>query len=398
MKTDMVVALGSATLQQQTLVGRIDFGIDPALLDVCRLDPSYQSEEDPFAQRGLTLPLAGRQSHAVLGCRFAGQWGLTYGFNDANVAIGVTRWTSRLADPTLGFSGPDLVRLALQRTKSAQQAVEFLTETIETHGQFSGPSGDDTIFLIADSREALVLEAAGKHWALQECLATRAVSDTALIRQDWRRLAPGLADMILEQDWHRDDGSKIDFCGSLCQRVEHEPMRRWSKATMALAMQERAIDPWCMRQLLSEHFEACEAILSPGTTWFGSGVLALDAVKPAIFWHCPDPGRIPLYFPLFVDATLPTTWVHGDLPRPTRRRFGDSRLSHIVDMLQPQFDRDAEEFVESAGRMDPAERSARGREIMENHLELWSRECRKEQPRPVASRRIIADVTSFIAE
>ncbi|MFO0865486.1 MAG: hypothetical protein U0744_12700 [Gemmataceae bacterium] len=398
MKTDMVVALGSATIQQQTLLGRIDFGIDPALLDVCRLDPSYHSEEDSIALRGLSLPLAGRQSHGVLGCRFAGQWGLTYGCNDANLAIGVSRWSSRFADPTLGFSGPDLVRLALQRTKSAQQAIEFLTESIETHGQFNGPSGDDTIFLIADSREALVLEAAGKHWALQECLATRAVSDTALIRQDWRRLAPGLADMILEQDWHRDDGSKIDFCGSLCQRVGHEPMRRWSKATMALAMQERAIDPWCMRQLLAEHFEACEPILSPGSTWFGSGVFALDSDKPAIFWHCPDPSRIPLYFPLFVDANLPGMWVEGDLPRPARRRFGDGRLSHIVEMLQPQFDRDAEEFAEAATRMDHAERAARGREIMEKHLELWTRECRKEQPRPVASRRIGVDVTSFVAE
>jgi len=317
MKSDMVVALGQATLQQQTLLGRIDFGLDPALLDVCRFDPSYHAGEESLPQRGLDLPPSGRQTHAVLGCRIAGSWGLSHGVNDANLAIGIARWTSRLADPSLGFSGTDLVRFALQRTKSAQQAVEFLTETIERHGQFHGPTADDSIFLIADAREAFILEAAGRHWALQECLATRAVSDAALVRQDWCRLAPGLGDMILEQGWHREDGSKIDFCGSLCQRVEHEPMRRWSKATMALAMQERAIDPWCIRKLLSEHFDACEPILSPGTTWFGAGIMALDPVKPAIFWHCPDPNRIPLYFPLLVDGPLPAPWIQGDLPAPS---------------------------------------------------------------------------------
>ena len=52
-----------------------------------------------------------------------------------------------------------------------------------------------------DATEGFVLETAGHYWALLECRHSRAVTDAAMIRQDWRRLAPGLADCVIERGW-----------------------------------------------------------------------------------------------------------------------------------------------------------------------------------------------------
>src|SRR6266852_4485967 len=91
-------------------------------------------------------------------------------------------------------TGGDLVRLALERSHSARQAVDLLGELIERHGQSSPPgncypAGGDNGFLIADGAEAFAVETAGHHWVYQEIKEVRAVSNVCLIRQDWDRIS-----------------------------------------------------------------------------------------------------------------------------------------------------------------------------------------------------------------
>src|SRR5581483_4207307 len=171
----------------------------------------------------VALPQA-RQTWTVLGQQPAGCWGFTHGLNEHQVAVGVTGWYSRLAR---------------ERSQSSRQAIDVLTDLIARHGQ-GGASGDgptDHVFLIADPAEAYVLEAAGRYWALQECRQTRAVTDAPLTRQDWRRLAPGLATLALEQGWWQDGGSKLDFAGCLDAKHPSHALarRRWGRASVALA-------------------------------------------------------------------------------------------------------------------------------------------------------------------
>ena len=41
----------------------------------------------------------------------------------------------------------------------------------------------------------------GRYWAVLECQQVRAVTDVALIRQDWHRLSPGLSSHAIENGW-----------------------------------------------------------------------------------------------------------------------------------------------------------------------------------------------------
>src|SRR5262249_54080654 len=112
--------------------------------------------------RDLTLTQP-RQTHTVLACQPHGTWGCLAGVNACQVGLASANWRSRLAGAS-GLTGPELVRLVLQRAGSAHQALDVLTDLIARHGQADGDHG----FLIADPGEAFVLEAAGRGWAVQE--------------------------------------------------------------------------------------------------------------------------------------------------------------------------------------------------------------------------------------
>ena len=46
-------------------------------------------------------------------------------------------------------------------------------------------------------------------------LGFNAVSDRCHLRQDWDRISRGLADLVISQGWWPENGSKVDFAGSL---------------------------------------------------------------------------------------------------------------------------------------------------------------------------------------
>lgn len=118
-------------------------------------------------------------------------WGAEHGVNAAGVAVGnetiYTTLDPRGAPDAL--IGMDLVRLALERSVSAVEAVEQITTNIETHGQ--GGSGHDpasgrrrpywSSFLVADRTDAWVVETSGRTVATMRVESTWAISNRTTI-------------------------------------------------------------------------------------------------------------------------------------------------------------------------------------------------------------------------
>jgi secernin len=127
----------------------------------------------------------------TVGCllsRPAWCWGAEHGVNEAGVAMGnVTVYTTldpRGAAPAL--IGMDLVRLALERATTAEEAVEVTTSLLERYGQ-GGSGHHATIvggerpywssFLVADTSAAWVLDTSGDRWMAERVRDVRAISN-----------------------------------------------------------------------------------------------------------------------------------------------------------------------------------------------------------------------------
>jgi hypothetical protein len=143
-------------------------------------------------------------SHAVVGARPTWLWGFEHGVNDRRVAIGNEKvWT--IDDPhdvEPALIGMDLVRLGLERGSTADAALDTITSLLETHGQ--GGSGEEdppdpywSSFLIADPRNAWVLETSGRTWAARPVENGAAISNRITLGTDWTRASsdvPGGSD------------------------------------------------------------------------------------------------------------------------------------------------------------------------------------------------------------
>lgn len=381
MGCDMLVALGPATAQQHTLFGINLFSTRRSHPAVVGLPAATHSpDEAVFTPHG-ALPQV-RHTCAVLGLQPKGAWGLSHGCNDHRVAMGLAHWRCRPTHPEPGLTGDDLVRLTLERSHSAVHAVDVLTDLIARHRHGGEQGAPGSVFLIADAQEAYVVEAAGNCWALQDCQQSRAVADVALIRQDWQRLSPGLAEHAIESGWWRDDGTKIDFAGSLGQQGETDAwaLRRWGRATLTLAQHSGGLHPEAMRQLLVDHFDATgrKHELAPAKNLHtASMVLCLDAADGALAWHASGPATAPVFFPLVLDAELPEGW-RTRPPVLDTARSQRELASDAAAHLQRQFDQDTEEYLEAARRLKERGDGAAVRRLahamMQKHLERWHEE------------------------
>jgi len=392
----MVVAMKEASANGTTLAGLNlhDAPVQRHLL--LRMLGQYHDLGETVRTSTLQIPQA-RQTFSVLGMQPYGRWGFTHGVNEQRVVVGVTSWKSRLPAEPDTLSGTDLVRLTLERSRSAHHAIETLTDLLGRHGL--GDPRHDHLFLLLDRDEAYVLEACGRYWALLECRDTRVVTDAAMIRQDWRRLAPGLADFAIQQGWWSDDGSKIDFVRCLGQSTEEMKLaqRRWGRGSVALAQQHGAIDLHFLRRMLAEHYDNNQDLLTTLPEGRLASSFAIDLQRgeqPIMAWVSFGAPRVALHFPICLAGDLPPAWGVGHPESPSLQQCTQEleklalgtpkdrdRLALALERLQTRFDMDAEEFLlkahERAPQGNPLSLAPLATEMMHSHVQAFEKEYRR---------------------
>ena len=100
----------------------------------------------------------------------------------------------------------DLVRLALERAATADEAVDQLTELLAAHGQ--GGSGEHdhdepyfSSFLLADRAGGWIVETSARTWAARPVRSGAAISNRISLDRDWTRASADVAPRRSFQDW-----------------------------------------------------------------------------------------------------------------------------------------------------------------------------------------------------
>ncbi len=145
------------------------------------------------------LTIGDTGAHAALLSCPTWLWGAEHGVNEHGVAIGnervATIHDAAHAPPAL--IGMDLVRLGLERARSAAEAVEVIGELLTTCGQggiADAAHGEayDSSFLIADPAHAFILDTAGRHYAAAPAPDGAAISNRHTLTTEWTVASPSL--------------------------------------------------------------------------------------------------------------------------------------------------------------------------------------------------------------
>jgi hypothetical protein len=372
MGNDMMVALPRATADHVTLFGHNcnrPIG-EPRALE--RIPGRCYAAGERIRTPHLSLPQV-RNTFTVLGARFAGRWGFTHGINERGVVAGATSLKTRLASFEPGLTGPDLVRLALERSSSALHAIDVVTDLVSRHGPGVWATEEDEgdpVLMIADGSEAYLLTACATYWAVQEIREVRAQCDVCQLRQDWDRISPGLADLAITRGWWPDDGSKLDFGRALVGEdslIDEDSLgatglRRWGRATVVLEQHNGQLDTPMIRRLLAELGEAARG--GPDAAEPAASLVARSTAEnnsPSLAWWCCGVPGESVYLPIALDGDLPEVltadssggcdvWRQAWRLEEIAMRDAQVRASSraVFPALQARFDRDAADYLTEA--------------------------------------------------
>ncbi|WP_286976529.1 C69 family dipeptidase [Acetomicrobium sp. UBA5826] len=345
---DTWVALRDATASGSVIFGKNSdrpfFDCQPLVLHSSREWPrgsAIQLEYISIPQVNMTL--------ATLGSSPYWCWGYEEGINEYGVVIGNEAiFTKGFRDsakkyqidkgPDLGLTGMDIVRLALERAKSAEDAIYVIGKLVEEHGQFGSgvPSQDhvqggyDNSYIVADRKEAWIVETVGKRWVARRVIGGIAsISNEPSIRNHWDAGSSDIVDYAIMMKWWPEKlRGSFDFARAYIDDMNSRQVShiRAQRSRDILKQSYGGIDLSVMKTIARDHYEGtflegpyfdaadpdfqsiCMHVSPSGFTW-GNTSSSCIAVLPKndddipVFWWAPGPPCNSCYVPFFVDGS-----------------------------------------------------------------------------------------------
>ena len=337
---DTMVALPNTTKSRQTLFAKnSDRPREECQPLVYRDRQSHRGGEVTRCQF-VELPQV-TTTYRHVGSRPYWCWGYEHGFNEYQVVIGnegLISKTPEFEEPKL--VGMEIVRLGLERSRTAAESVEVMTTLITKYGQgrFKNDAGVRTYdngYLVADPREAYVIETAGHEWVVKRVESVVGISNVHSVGTDWNRLSHLAEHRAIEQGWWQPESGRFDFAEAYCDFPASAPARgaqRRARSCALLNRYEGEIDPLTMMALLRDHSDGEtpeEAFREEMPTTYSicihynkerEGNTAASLVADL----CADGSRLPVYWcsfyspclgvflPMFSEGRIPPILEIGD--------------------------------------------------------------------------------------
>ena len=204
------------------------------------------------------------ETAAVIGSQPYWLWGFEHGVNEYRVAIGNETVFAKEPLGPVGLLGMDLVRLGLERGRTASEAVEVITTLLERHGQ--GGSGQahmewpyHNAFLIADPTAAWVIETSDRHWVARRVESIGNISNGLAVDHRWDRGAADVTRFAVEQGWWDARAGAVDFAAAYADNSMVPPnvcIERRRRGAELLTAGQGQLTPATLRDVLRDHYDS----------------------------------------------------------------------------------------------------------------------------------------------
>jgi secernin len=360
---DSLVALGNATADGAVLFAKNSDRPASECQPLLQVPRRSQASGSALRCTYIEIPQVA-ETFRLIGSHPFWCWGFEHGLNEHGVAIGNHTVFSKEPLTGKGLIGMDLVRLGLERGRSAEQAVEVITTLLEAHGQGgSGYADKDwpyhNSFLIADRSGGFILETSDRHWALRRVEDVGSVSNHMSIGADWDALSDGVIEhAITEGWWNEERDERFDFAAAYRDTTvapEAISSGRHQRTCALLETAKGKLDVVALKAALRDHygrvgpaadltpadpryFSVCMHAEPVGTTT-ASMIARLPAAadEPLTYWASLGSPCLGAFVPLYVDADVPAV-----LSRGGEQPSGDSpwwQAKRILTLVEADWSR-----------------------------------------------------------
>uniref|UniRef100_A0A8D0TE82 Secernin 1 n=1 Tax=Sus scrofa TaxID=9823 RepID=A0A8D0TE82_PIG len=280
------------------------------------------------------------RTHAIMISRPAWLWGAEMGANEHGVCIANEAINAREpAAETEALLGMDLVRLGLERSATAKEALDVIVALLEEHGQGGNYYEDagschsfQSAYLIVDCEEAWVLETVGKYWAAEKITeGVRCVCNQLSLTTKIDAEHPELRSYAQSQGWWTGE-DEFNFSDVFSPSDDHLAC---CSGKDSLEKQEESITVQTMIDILRDKASGvCIDSESFLTTASVVSVLPQNRSSPCIhyFTGTPDPSRSIFKPFIFVDDVKL-------VPKAQSPCFGDNDPARKEPRFQEKPDR-----------------------------------------------------------
>jgi len=250
---DTYVALNTATLDNSVIFGKnSDRRISEAQIITFSPHNKYSKEQD-LKCTYISIPQVSETNAVILSKPFW-VWGAEMGANEYGVVIGNEAIATKEPLKDKGLIGMDLLRLGLERGKTAKGSLNIIIELIERFGQggahFQDGANYHNSFIIADPDEAYLLEVAGDWWIVENVKDFRSISNDISIRGQGDLRRDGIIQHAIEKGYCKDD-QDFDFASTFSSI---RPFPNYIKCSNQQLQENKGkITPSLMMSFLREH-------------------------------------------------------------------------------------------------------------------------------------------------
>jgi len=387
---DTLVALGNSTEDGNVVFGKnSDRPQDEAQLITYNPRIRYSNGEEVSCTY-ITIPQV-RETAAVYMSQPFWMFGCEMGINEYGVVVGNEAVYSKEEYHESGLLGMDLLRLGLERGKSAKETLKVITDLLEKYGQGGSCAFNQqgwiyhNSYIIADKNEAYVLETADRWWIVETIKEFRSISNNLSIRGKGDLRRKGIIQHAIEKGYCKDDND-FDFAiiFSDPQIPNSFPSNSRDACTSIMLNENKnKMNPTIMMEFLREHdvgicmhgsFQSTSSQVShikkdlnKSVHWFTGGSLpCLNIFKPYIF---PLDGQKFIALKPGPYSELDPTWFwsrHKDFIKPYKKRSVRPEKQIFLDRVKGYEDT----LIADEKEISNQAPSLSANENMQNYLDL----------------------------